>query len=87
MEISTVKWTGEKPAIAVFLDDKFPTELKPFFCVCCGKRAFDYYSNVRMLYPGEVADKDARKVAIIQCKNTQCRALYTICQTIKEDNA
>ena len=83
MKLSTVKWTGKKPTITVFLDDEFPTEEKPFFCPCCGKKAFEYYSNLRMFFPGEVASKDARKISIIQCKNTQCRTLFTICQSNK----
>lgn len=45
--------TKEKPVITVILSDEYSEVLKQFRCVNCGKIAFEYYSPVRIILPGE----------------------------------
>ena len=69
MQVPTIL-SGEQPKISVWLDDdkKREKSLKQFHCLVCGKVIFEYYSNVRMIIPGEPEFIKSPKV--IQCHGT-----------------
>lgn len=60
--------TKIQPLITVLLSDSAERVLKDFHCSVCGKIAFQYYTNIRMVLPGSTGMVKAPKV--IQCNGT-----------------
>jgi len=76
----------ERPPISIWLDNIDDDILKDFHCLVCGQVAFQYYSDVRMIIPGN--DHQYMKApTVVQCRQrmfnkagfkVQCKTLYVI---------
>ena len=43
----------DRKSVSVWTDDTNDGELKQFRCINCGKVVFEYYSNVKLIVPGQ----------------------------------
>jgi len=81
--------SGEKPKITIMLDNRHPDVKKAMHCFVCGKVFLEYYSDIRVVLPGEGDPSEAPLV--VQCHgmtttynqygqpvNGRCKAQYWI---------
>ncbi len=80
--------TGEKPNIFVGLSTKYEKQAKYFHCSVCGKVAFGYYSDIKMVVAGNTEVE--KPILQVQCHGaidvmkdrklitTRCKAVYVI---------
>lgn len=80
---------NDRKKVSVWLDNEKSDELKKFRCTTCGKIVFEYYSDLKIIIPGEM--EEAKKSPIVvQCHGsmeewkggtqvkTHCTAKYWI---------
>lgn len=79
--------TGERPFITVLLDNSTPTEPKAFHCLVCGKKCFEYYTNVRIVMAGRPEFKQLNRPTLHECTrrvdgpdgvSRTCKTMYVI---------
>lgn len=60
---------GIQPTITVILDNdpRFSRSRKAFHCLVCGKVCFEYYTNVKIVLPGEREPDTSAAPLAIQC--------------------
>ena len=60
--------------VTVLLSNNSPTIKKDFHCVSCGRIAFNYFSEVRVIIIGEV--REISRPVDIMC--SRCKVMYRI---------
>lgn len=68
---------GDKRIITVLLGAHTPRVRKQFHCINCGKRLFDYYSEVAIILEGEMREV-ARPIDLMCRSNNGCKTIYRI---------
>jgi len=71
---------GSLRVISVFLSTMSPAIRKDFHCPKCGRICFNYYSDIRMIYDGEVGIQEYLRESSqphdIMC--SRCKTIYRV---------
>lgn len=70
--------TNIKHMVTVLLSNNTPEVRKDFHCIRCGRIAFNYFTDVRVIIVGEM--REVKRPVDVMCSRSGCKIMYRIGQ-------